>query len=65
MMEKIEDLDTFNRWGVGVHGDKIGMLMPPRGLMTKDEALLLAAWLVTLADYSGDRFQAVLDKVQS
>ena len=64
-LEPIEDLETFNRWGVGVQADKVCVLLPPRGPMTGDEALILAAWLVTLADPLGERFQQVLDKVQS
>lgn len=43
-------MDTANKFLVGVRGDKIAMLDPPRGEMSKDDALLLAAWLVTLAD---------------
>lgn len=65
MTENVDDVETFNGHMVGVQGDKIGMMMPPRGLMTRDEALVLAAWLVSLADPVGERFAAILDKVQS
>ena len=60
----MEEIETFNKYGVGMQGGKFGMLMPPRGLMTQDEALLLAAWLVALADPVGDKFHAIFDAVQ-
>lgn len=59
-----EEIDTLNKFVVGLQGDKIGMLAPPRWLMTKDEALTLAAWLVTAADYRGERFKQILEAVQ-
>lgn len=64
-MEMSKEIDTTNRHVVGIQGDYIGMLIPPRGLMTTDEALTLAAWLVTLADYRGERFKEILNAVQN
>lgn len=58
-------IDTCNRHMVGVQGDKIGIGMPPRTLMTKEEALVLAAWLVALADPLGEKFAEVLDAVEN
>lgn len=57
--------DIFNKHGVSVGGDKIAILLPPRGDMTKHDALVLAAWIVSLADPLGDEFQKILDAVQS
>ena len=36
----------------------------PRTVISRDEALLLAAWLVVMADPAGDRFGPVLKAVQ-
>lgn len=58
-------MDTFNKHMVGVSGDGIMIMMPPRGAMTMEEALVLAAWLVTLADPLQDEFPRVLEAVQS
>jgi hypothetical protein len=44
------EIDTFNKHMVGVQGGNIVVLMPPHGPMTKQEAMVFAAWLVTLAD---------------
>jgi hypothetical protein len=60
-----EDLDTSNKFLVGSssHGEiQIHSTYPTKS-MTKDEALILAAWLVALADPSGTRFPEVLRKV--
>lgn len=52
---------------VGVRGDTIVILRPGAVReMSKDQALLLAAYLVALADDDGrDRFMKVLDRVLS
>ena len=57
-------MDTSNKYLVGVAGDgRLHLQMPPRGPMTKDEALLLAAWMVALADPGGERFEKILAAV--
>lgn len=51
------EIDTFNAQGVGGRGNTIVVLMPKRE-MTKMEALVHAAYLVTLAEmpeYGVDR----------
>ncbi|CAN1724402.1 conserved protein of unknown function [Hyphomicrobium sp. 1Nfss2.1] len=60
-----EEIDVMNKFGVSVGGGGIALLVPPRTPMTKDEALVLAAWLVALADPLGERFEKVLDAVLS
>jgi hypothetical protein len=55
----------MNEFLVSIHGDKIAILMPPRGPITKEQALRLAAYIVTLADPQGDAFTDMLDQVQS
>lgn len=51
----------LNQWGVGVQGDSIVVLMPPRRL-SKDAALTFAAWIVALADRD-DEFSKRLDEI--
>lgn len=59
-----DELDTSNRFRVGVSGAHIVMLRPPRGSITKEDAINLAAWLVALAD-DGDKFRATLEAVEN
>ena len=61
----IEEFEISNKFMVGMQAGKIRMLIPPRGPMTKEEALVLAAWLVCLADFGGDCFEQILEKVQN
>jgi hypothetical protein len=49
------DLDLTNRWLVGASAETIRILNPAR-VLTPDEALVLAAWLVTLAEPMSDRY---------
>lgn len=53
--------DVTNHQLVGVLGDDIIVMLPWKR-MTKHEALLHAAWLVTLAD-DADEFDDILDAV--
>ena len=59
-------MDTMNKFFVGIQGDNVAVLNPPRGLLSKDDAIIFAAWLVTMAgDYDGERFNAAFDAVKS
>lgn len=57
-------IDTTNRQMVGVRGDKIVVTLP-RLEMTREEALVHAAWIAALADPTGSDFQATLAAVRS
>lgn len=59
-----ETINTTNKFMVGAQGDQILITMLPRGPIGKEDALVLAAWLVVLADREG-RFQKVLAAVQN
>lgn len=59
-----EAIDTMNKFMVGVQGDSIVMLRPPRGAISKKDALVFAAWIATLADDDGLSFDAALKAVQ-
>jgi hypothetical protein len=61
-------LDTFNKFVVGVQGDKVTIMNIAPGTipkLSKPEALNLAAWLVSLADPTGDEFHKWLEAVQN
>ena len=60
----MSEIDTMNRQMVGRQGDDV-VVMFPAARMTKAEALTHAAWLVALADDSGDEFPEVLRAVQN
>jgi hypothetical protein len=59
-----ETIDTTNKFLVGGRADGILITCPPRGSISRQEALVLAAWLVSLADRDGE-FQKVLAAVQN
>ena len=60
-----DDIDIMNKHGVSVlGGGTIVIMFPPPGL-TKNESLVFAAWLVAMADPLGDKFPAVLERVQN
>jgi hypothetical protein len=56
--------DVENHQMVGIHGDKV-QVMSPLAVMTKEQALIHAAWLVALADQSEDytEFREILKRV--
>jgi hypothetical protein len=59
-------MDTVNKHMVGVRPDGIYILNPPCGPMSKDEAVMLAAWLVAIAgDHEGQKFKEALIQVKS
>ena len=59
-------METLNKWLVGVQGDMIVMGLPMQAArMSKDDALLLAAWLVALASEDPVEFEPVLNAVLS
>jgi hypothetical protein len=59
-------LDSCNYFGVGVQGDRIVLLHWPiqKGIqspvMTRNEALVLAAWLAVLADPGREKFRRLV-----
>jgi len=61
---EVGDVDIANYQMVATDGDTIGVIMP-KGEMTKDEALVHAAWLSVLADPLGERFEAIKQRVMS
>lgn len=59
-------IDTRNRYAVSVNGrGDFAILNPPIDDMSKEEALVLAAWLVALADPYDRNFQSILNEVRN
>ncbi len=52
-------IDTTNRFFVAIQGDRIRIMRPLPPVLTRDEALNLAAHLVAMAD-DGEQFDAAL-----
>lgn len=60
----MDDLELpENKFGVGLRGEEVVVLLPPRGGISKDDAVNLAAWLVALANPGRARFEKVFEKV--
>lgn len=61
----VPKIDTANHYLVGRRGDQLVVLLPVVGEISKDHALVMAAWLVALADDSEGyaQFHRVLDAV--
>ncbi len=58
-------IDTSNKWGVSSQRGKLGLLFPQfTASMSNDDALLLAAWLVSMVG-DDDRWKEMLEAVQS
>ena len=58
-------MELMNKFLVGVRGDYITVGLPARvGVMTKEDALLLAAYLVSLAARDPEKdFQPILEEL--
>ena len=59
MAEK-QEVDTSNEFGVSVIGDDLLIMIPVAGRLSKERALVLAAWLQSLADDGSGRWEEVL-----
>lgn len=61
------EINTANRFMVGVKGDSVVVLLPPTTVLDKEAALVFAAYLVLMADaVPGELdFQEVLVAVEN
>lgn len=58
-------IDALNRFAVGIDGLRVVVLAPPQGPVSPDDALLLAAYLVAVAEPRATRpFADVLAAVK-
>lgn len=61
-----ESVSTFNKFAVMVSGDQVRIGIPPRGTIDANDALLLAAYLVAMAEHMAENsFSDVLEAVQN
>lgn len=58
-------IDTINKHLVGMRGETITILYPPHRPMSKAEALVLAAYLVVMADDGDGLWERTMAAVQS
>lgn len=67
-MSQAESMDIGNRFMVGCQGNSLVILNPPTRLtlLSPDEALLLAAWLVAMAKWKTETvFADVLERIEN
>ncbi len=64
MAEETEQIDTQNKFMVGINGNDIVIMRLAQARLSQADALNLAAWLVALADH-GDRFDKLLQAVEN
>jgi len=60
-----KQIDTSNPFIVGGAGEYVQIMMPPRGPISKEKALNLAAWLVAIADPLEEEFPKVLRAIMN
>ena len=63
-MDKTDDIDITNWWMVGANGRGAVSLVNPPLALSRENALVLAAWLVAVADRD-DQFAAILNRVRN
>jgi hypothetical protein len=56
-------IDTTNKHLVSSQGERIVIMLPPRGPIEKDDALTLAAWIVAIVG-DEERFREILSAVE-
>jgi len=58
---------TLNRFAVGSKGDEVVILIPPKHPLSREEALVLAAYLVTVAEIitGPESFEDILKQVKN
>lgn len=59
------EIDTTNEYLVGAQGDRVVVVMPPRGPMTKEQALRLAVYLRVLSGATDAEYDAMHNAVVS
>lgn len=58
-----DELNSSNKFMVGVSGARVVFLKPLPHTISMDDAVNLAAWLVALADPAGEKFESVHEAV--
>lgn len=66
MTEPKQPINTLNEFIVASTRNGLVLMNPPRGSFSADRALVLAAWLVAMAEHQASHtFTEVLEAVQS
>lgn len=65
MSDANKPIETRNKFMVSLQGDRVLVMNPPRGPISHDDALLLAAYLVALAFQGEHTFEEVREAVES
>ena len=61
-----DEVDITNWWWVGINGlGAVSVGQPPTGAMSREKALVLAAWLVAIAEVEVGQFDAILNRVRN
>lgn len=61
----MDEIETMNKFLIAGRGDSLVALKPLPQMFSADDALLLAAYLVSMADgHASHRFEDVLDAVR-
>lgn len=60
-----KEIDTMNKFLVGFAAGGVLIMHPPRGPMSDDDALLLAAYLVSMTSAGHEAFSEVLKAVEN
>jgi hypothetical protein len=65
--ERLADpvIDTANKFLVGARGEGLVIQRPPLGQLSKDDAILLAAWLVAMTPERRAEFEQVLREIEA
>lgn len=62
--EGFKKLDTLNRQSVGLQGTEVVILLP-RNRMTADEAMMFAAYLITMAQMADSKLPSFVEYVRA
>jgi hypothetical protein len=64
-MDNATEIDTWNHQFVSLNGANNVVVLRPQQIMTKQEALVHAAWLVAVSAPEDGEFERVLAAVQN
>jgi hypothetical protein len=59
------EFDTANKHLVGLKGDQVVVMVPPRAPLSREEAMMLAAWLLAISGIDLETFRQAFDAVSN
>lgn len=57
------EFDTANKHLVGLKGDQVVVMVPPRAPLSREEAMMLAVWLVAISGVDLETFRQAYEAV--